>query len=121
MSVSAPNGLAADILSTGDLVVMANTGRVNESVVLDAMALERPVVITTTGIPDGLIVPGETGSVVPAGNGRVLASTIADLFAHPAAMAGQAARGRAHVEALHDVEVLIDAVVGVYGGLLARR
>ena len=121
VSVSAPNAPAADILAAGDLIVMASFGRVNESVVLDAMALERPVVITATGIPEGLIVAGQTGSVVPPGHGRALASAIADLFAHPAAMAALAARGRAHVEALHDVEVLIDAVVGVYGGLLARR
>jgi glycosyltransferase involved in cell wall biosynthesis len=121
VSVSVPNALAADILAAGDLIIMASASRVDESVVLDAMALERPVVITAAGIPDGLIVAGETGAVVPAGHGRALASTIADLFAHPATMAGLAARGRAHVEALHDVDVLIDAVVGVYGGLLARR
>ncbi|MEP6661660.1 MAG: glycosyltransferase family 4 protein [Acidimicrobiales bacterium] len=121
VSVSVPNALAADILAAGDLIVMPSASRVDESVVLDAMALERPVVITAAGIPEGLIVAGETGSVVPAGHGRALASTIADLFAHPATMAALAARGRVHVEALHDVDVLIDAVVGVYGGLLARR
>src|SRR5258706_4004994 len=93
VSVSVPNALAADILASGDLIVMASASRVDESVVLDAMALERPVVINGTGIPDGLIVAGGAGARGAPGPGPGLGSSIRRRLSPPATTARVPARG----------------------------
>ncbi|MDN5787429.1 glycosyltransferase [Pseudorhodobacter sp.] len=74
-------------------------------VVMEAMASARPVIATAiAGVPE-LVLPGETGWLVPAGDAAALAGAIAALAATPRerleAM-GQA--GRARVMDRHDVD-----------------
>jgi colanic acid/amylovoran biosynthesis glycosyltransferase len=75
-------------------------------VVMEAMASGRPVIATAiAGVPE-LVVAGQTGWVVPAGDPNALAEAIAELAHTPqdklAAM-GQAARER--VFERHDIDV----------------
>jgi colanic acid/amylovoran biosynthesis glycosyltransferase len=75
-------------------------------VIMEAMALGRPVLSTyVAGIPE-LVVPGETGWLVPAGSVTELARGMKQVLETPPdelTRLGQ--RGRQRVRALHDVRV----------------
>lgn len=72
-------------------------------VIMEALALERPVVSTmVAGIPE-LVTPGETGWLVPAGDVEALAQAIAEVLSlAPKALAAMGKRGRQRVLAAHD-------------------
>jgi glycosyltransferase involved in cell wall biosynthesis len=74
-------------------------------VIMEAMALRRPVVSTfVAGIPE-LIEPGEHGWLVPAGDVEALASAMqACLDASPEMIAGMGEAARARVLERHDVD-----------------
>jgi glycosyltransferase involved in cell wall biosynthesis len=69
---------------------------------MEAFALGRPVLSSyVAGIPE-LVVPGESGWLVPAGARDALTEAIAQVMAAPAAeLDAMAARGRAAVKSRH--------------------
>lgn len=75
-------------------------------VVMEAMALGRPVIATAiAGVPE-LVVAGQTGWLIPAGNAPLLRDAIANLAQTPhadLALMGHAARAR--VLDRHDIDV----------------
>lgn len=73
-------------------------------VIMEAMAAGRPVIATAiAGIPE-LVVPGQTGWLVPAGDAAALAGAIGALAAtSPADLAAMGTAARARVLARHDV------------------
>ncbi|MFS4582223.1 glycosyltransferase [Phaeobacter sp. C3_T13_0] len=72
-------------------------------VVMEAMAAARPVIATyIAGTPE-LVLPGETGWLVPAGDPDVLAQAIRELAATPhATLVAMGQKGRARVLDRHD-------------------
>ena len=74
-------------------------------VIMEAMAMSRPVVSTAiAGIPE-LVVPGETGWLVPAGDVDALAGALAEVLrATPAALTELGAAGRRRVLERHDID-----------------
>lgn len=75
-------------------------------VVMEAMAAGRPVIATAiAGVPE-LVVAGETGWIVPAGDAIALAEAIAALAATPAAsLTAMGAAARTRVLERHDIDV----------------
>lgn len=111
-----------DIMRMMDVVVHASTepepfGRV----IIEAMAMERPVIATRIGAPPEIIRDRETGYLVAPGNPRELAEVIIRSIENrsDAAKMGQAAR-RA-VEEKFTIEKHARDVEAVYGGLLADK
>lgn len=75
-------------------------------VVMEAMAAGRPVIATAiAGVPE-LVVPGETGWIVPAGDAAALCDAI-DALAEtpPARLMAMGAAARARVLARHDSDI----------------
>jgi glycosyltransferase involved in cell wall biosynthesis len=64
------------------------------------MAMARPVVATRVGVIPELVVPGETGLLVPPGDAEALAIALASLLADlsRARTMGERARARAEAE-----------------------
>jgi len=94
--------------------------------IMEALALSRPVVSTyVAGIPE-LVVPGETGWLVPAGSVGALVPVLEEVLRMPCAeVAGfpsgksldaMAARGRARVCAEHDVRVSAKELAALFAG-----
>jgi colanic acid/amylovoran biosynthesis glycosyltransferase len=86
-------------------------------VLMEAMALGRPVISTyVAGIPE-LVVAGEHGWFVPAGDAAALADAMAACLDSPVdilARMGESARAR--VRARHDVDAAATALAGLFGG-----
>lgn len=74
-------------------------------VIMEAMALRRPVIATQiAGIPE-LVIPGQTGWLVPASSVEALAEAMtACLDASPAELLEMGRSGRERVLAFHDVD-----------------
>ena len=66
---------------------------------LEAMASAVPVVAADVGAFSELVVEGETGAIVPAGDLDAMSAAIEPCLAAPARSAAQGLAGRAHVEA----------------------
>ncbi|APG48203.1 putative glycosyl transferase [Phaeobacter porticola] len=93
-------------LARAQALVMPSFAEGLPMVVMEAMATARPVIATyIAGTPE-LVIPGETGWLVPAGDPEILAQAIRDLAAtpHTTLMAmGQA--GRTRVLERHDSDI----------------
>lgn len=70
------------------------------TVILEAMACERPVVVTGTAGVAAYVASGETGTVVPVGDADALAAALAELLSDPARARELGGAGRRRVEAL---------------------
>ena len=66
-----------------DVVVHASNREPFGLVVVEAMAMGKPVVATIPGGPGEMIVPGETGLLVPEGDPEALAAAISQFLSEP--------------------------------------
>lgn len=87
---------------------------------LESMACGTPVVATTAGAFEELLIDGETGLIVPAGDYPALRGAIARALADPARLARWAAAGPAHVAERFRIEGEAAAINAVYAQLLGK-
>jgi glycosyltransferase involved in cell wall biosynthesis len=90
--------------------------------IMEALALSRPVVSTyVAGIPE-LVVPGQTGWLVPAGSVDALVPALAEVLdASQAQLDEMARRGRDAVRAQHDVRVSAAALRELFSRAVSAR
>ena len=81
-----------------DLFVQSSEYEGTPNVVLEAMALETPVVATDVGGTRELCEDGVHGTIVPAGDAAALSAAIVALIANPARRRALARAARGHVE-----------------------
>jgi colanic acid/amylovoran biosynthesis glycosyltransferase len=91
-------------------------------VIMEAMALRRPVITTfVAGIPE-LVVPGEHGWLVPAGDVEALASAMqACLDAAPEEITRMGKAARERVLERHDVDREAGKLIGLFQGSRAQE
>jgi len=87
-------------------------------VLLEATACGVPVVATDRGGPREIVVAGETGLLVPAGDAPALAEAVGRLLADPGRARQMGAAGRRRVEALYDVRETVRRIESIYDELL---
>ncbi len=90
-------------------------------VILEAMALAKPVVATNVGGPREAVLDGVTGYLVPPGDVGSLATAVLRLIQDPplAIQMGQA--GRARVEECFTIERNVSAIQQLYREILTER
>jgi glycosyltransferase involved in cell wall biosynthesis len=89
--------------------------------VLEAMAMRKPVVATTTGGLPEIVQEGETGMLVPPGDSKALAKAVSSLLQDSARCRQFGEAGRARVAAHFTVEAMMDGLVSGYESLLGRE
>jgi glycosyltransferase involved in cell wall biosynthesis len=87
--------------------------------VLEAMALQRPVVATAVGGVPAIVQDDVTGVLVPAKDPAALADGIADLLGDRDRAASLAAAGRKVVERDYSLEAMVRTIEGVYREILS--
>lgn len=102
-----------------DLFVQSSDYEGTPNVVLEAMALETPVVATAAGGTGELIEDGVHGLVIPAGDAERLREAIVRALDDPEATARMAAAARARVEGPLSFQARMEAVETVYQELAA--
>jgi L-malate glycosyltransferase len=93
------------ILSAADLLVSASeSGEGLPRVVIEAMAVNTPVVATDAGGTRELVLDGETGLLVPQRDAGALAAAITQTLQDSTAAKKRSAAARAHIEQVFNAE-----------------
>ncbi len=111
---------ALDFIAASDAYVNPADHEGMPVTILEALALERPVVATAVGGVPSVVRDGETGVLVPAKQPRALATAIRGLLDDRRWAESLAAAGRSLVERDYGVERMVRDFEDVYGGLLGE-
>ena len=107
------------LLAGVDLVVHASTlGEPFGQVVIEGMAAGKPVIATDGGALPEIVIPGETGLLVPMGDAPALAEAVASLLSDPARAAAMGAAGRRRVLERFTIAHTVRKMEGIYEYLL---
>jgi glycosyltransferase involved in cell wall biosynthesis len=109
------------ILDAFDVFVMPSLEQGLGTVMLEAMALGRPVVATRVGGIADFLVDGEHALLVPKANHVVLADKVQTLLDNPARARALAARGQAFVRDRFSVERMAQETANLYHAVLSHR
>ena len=108
----------AHCMAEFDVFCMSSWGEGMGSVVLEAMAMRRPIVATRAGGLVEVIKDGENGLLAPPRDGKALAAAIGKMLADPALARRLAEAGRKTVEEEFTVERMVERTIAVYEELL---
>lgn len=104
-----------------DLFVQSSDNEGTPNAVLEAMALETPVVATNVGGTSDLLEDGEHALLVPRRDVVLLAAAIEFAFSDPVATQGRASRARRRIEEHLSFDARMRAVEAVYDRLMDER
>jgi len=104
-----------------DVVLHASDREPFGRVLIEAMAIGRPVIAPREGGPLLIVVDGETGLLVPPRDAGALADALLALLADPARRAAMGRAGRARVDAVFDIRHHVRAMEALFDEVLARR
>ena len=109
------------VLAAAEIVVLPSGFEAMPLVLLEAMALGRPMVATdVTGARD-LVVPGETGELAPVGDDEALAAAIARIAGSPELAARYGAEGARRAAGYYTRERMASEMRAVYEDVARRR
>ena len=110
-----------DVLRAFDIFVLPSTWPEPFGlVVVEAMAAGKPVIATAQGGPLEIVVPGETGCLVPAGDESALAESVGRLLDAPELIAKFGEAGKRRVVELFSVSRYVLEFEKLYETLLSR-
>lgn len=114
-----------DVLARAHLVAVPSSAEGFSNVILEAMAVGRPVLATGVGGAADAIDDGETGFLVPPGDGdalsRALARALARALEDPTALDAMGRRAREVVLERFEMGRVTDRLLGVYRDVGERR
>jgi glycosyltransferase involved in cell wall biosynthesis len=126
-------GLAGAVFFTGhvsglgdyyramDLVALPSLSEGMPNVALEAMMFEKPVVASRVGGMPEVVVEGETGFMVTAGNAASLAAALIRMLASPSRMQAMGEAGRRRALDDFSPTVRVDRVLALYKELLVAQ
>jgi glycosyltransferase involved in cell wall biosynthesis len=95
---------ACELFRRAAVLVLPYRDATQSALVAAAYAFDLPVIVTDAGALSEYVVPGETGWVVPAGDGAALAAALREALADPARLHEMGCAGRAWLTAQREVE-----------------
>lgn len=105
---------AVAIMNAGDLFVLPSLAEPFGLVLLEAMALGKPVIATRSGGPLEIVVEGQTGLLVPPADPAALSRAVLGLLRDPKARAEMGRNGRERYREHYMVERMAEATCAVY-------
>jgi len=103
-----------DLLPAFDVFALPSRYEGLPTAIVEAMICGVPVVASAVNAVPDLVIPGETGLLVPPRRPAVLAAAIGHLLDSRAAADRMAAAARAHVSGRYGAAALRDALMGAY-------
>ena len=110
-----------EVMGAVDVLVVASTSEGSSVVAMEAMACGKPVVATRVGGLPEVVLDGETGILVEAGDPRGLAEGIERLLQDPELGRQMGMRGKQRARQCYDVREMVARVKEVYADLLWAR
>lgn len=111
----------AGVLAALEIVVHTAEAEPFGRVLIEAMAMGRPIVAFAEGGVPEIVADGETGILVPPGDVEAMAEAVKSLLSDPDRRREMGAAGRRRVEACFDARQTARAVEAVYEEVLSRR
>jgi len=110
-----------DVMRGLDCFALPSLAEGISNTILEAMASGLPVVATAVGGNPELLVDGQTGELVPPGDVKAMAASIAGLASDPVRAAAMGAAGRERAEQFFSLPAMVGAYRQLYDRLLAER
>jgi glycosyltransferase involved in cell wall biosynthesis len=104
-----------------DVAIHASNREPFGRVLLEAMAVGKPLVAPREGGPTEIVADGETGFLVPPRDAEALAAAMVMLLLDPARRAAMGRAARARVAQVFDIHAHARAVERVFDEILTRR
>jgi starch synthase (maltosyl-transferring) len=114
------NDVAA-LLQAAGLLVLPSLWEGMPNVVLEAMAARRAVVATRVEGTEDLVVPGETGWLVPTSDAPALSCALIEAHSQPAERIRRGAAGRRRVESEFSQQAVVRAYERLWAAVLGYR
>jgi glycosyltransferase involved in cell wall biosynthesis len=92
------------LLSIFDVFILPSIAEGTPLVILEAMAMEKPVVATDVGAVSEQVADGETGIIVPPRNPKAIDEAVIYLLDHPEEKVEMGRRGRERVKEMFSLE-----------------
>ena len=102
------------ILALSELFVLSSHGEHFGRVIIEAMAMGKAVIATRAGGIPEIVVPHQTGLLVPPADPARLTEAMLDLLSHPSQSVKYGKAGRRRVEAHFSLDQHVQAVEQVY-------
>lgn len=109
-----------ELMRAMDLFVLPSLGEGISNTILEAMACGLPVIATDVGGNPELVLPGKTGTLVPAAHHEEMAQALLTYARDPARMSEEGRAARAEIEARFSMEAMVAGYMRVYDAALAR-
>lgn len=116
-------GMRSDIpalMRAFDLFVVPSHAEGISNTILEAMASGLPVLATAVGGNPDLVVPGQTGALVAAGDEQRMADTLAEYVNNPERLREQGRAARELAVRRFSMEAMVAGYLNVYDRVLAR-
>ena len=111
----------ARVLNTLDVFVFPSLEEALGTAILEALAMEKPVVATRVGGIPEIVEDGRTGFLVPPEDPKALADKVIHLLRDRALGKEMGLRGRRFVESHHDNRFMIRGLENLYRELMEKR
>ena len=98
----------SQVLSMFDVFVLPSVVEGTPLVILEAMAMEKPIVATDVGAVSEQIHDGETGVIVPPKNPKAIAEAVIYLLEHPKERIWMGEKGRERVKEMFSLERCVE-------------
>jgi glycosyltransferase involved in cell wall biosynthesis len=109
-----------EILAQLDILVLPSLQEPFGKIVIEAMAMEKPVVASNVGGVPEIVVDGKTGFLVPPGNSDTLRQALEQLIPDREKREKMGREGRKRVEQMFTLEKNVRATEQVYQDILVR-
>lgn len=110
-----------ELLCALDLFVLASVAEGFPNVLLEAMAVAKPVVATSVGGIPELVDSGRDGVLVPARDSRALAEGVAELLGDPQKAAQMGRRARQKIEERFSIDLMVENYARYYRQWLEKK
>jgi glycosyltransferase involved in cell wall biosynthesis len=110
-----------ELLAAADICVLPASAEACGRVLLEAMAMAKPVVGTASGGTPEIVSDGATGILVPPADPAAMASALEILLQDPGLACRMGAAGRDRVAAHFSIEVHAERTMKLYADVLAGR
>jgi len=108
-----------EVLAALDLVVSSSQWEGMPNVIMEAMAAGKPVVATAVGGTPELVIPGETGLLVPPQDPEAMAAAALVMLENPSRAVEMGQAGRRRIEKFFSIEKMVQDTENIYQRLLA--
>jgi sugar transferase (PEP-CTERM/EpsH1 system associated) len=109
-----------ELMRAMDLFVLPSLREGISNTILEAMATGLPVVATDTGGNPEIVIPGETGELVPPSNPIAMAGAIASYFTNPHKVADHGRKAREQVVCRFSMQAMINGYLATYDSVLGN-